>query len=172
MEIRPERPGDEAAIHAVVAEAFPTAAEADLVRTLRVAGRLTLSVVAELPGEVARDGTIVGHVGFSPVTLAGSTAGIGLAPLAVSATHRRQGVGARLVRDGLARCERAGFGFVVVLGSPAYYARFGFAPASRWNLSDEYGGGDAFQALELRARAIPAGAGLVRYAPEFASFAD
>jgi putative acetyltransferase len=58
---------------------------------------------------------------------------------------------------------------VVVLGGPAYYRRFGFTAAAGWGLADEYGGGDAFQVLEIRAGAIPRGAGLVRYAPEFAA---
>ena len=62
-----------------------------------------------------------------------------------------------------------GFGWVVVLGEPEYYSRFGFRPASAFGLSDEYGGGPAFQAVELVAGALPVGAGLVRYAPEFAS---
>ena len=34
----------------------------------------------------------------------------------------------------------------------------------------EYADGDAFQALELQPGAIPAGGGLVQYAPEFAEF--
>jgi len=42
--------------------------------------------------------------------------------------------------------------------------------AGRWGLLDEYGGGEAFQALELRPGSIPLGAGLVRYAPEFEEF--
>lgn len=79
------------------------------------------------------------------------------------------GVGAALVRAGLDSCATAGFGWIVVLGDPAYYARFGFRPAAEAGLRDEYGGGPAFQVLELRAGALPAGAGLARYAPEFAS---
>jgi putative acetyltransferase len=63
----------------------------------------------------------------------------------------------------------ANFGWVVVLGEPAYYARFGFRPASEFGLSDEYRGGSAFQAMELIDGALPAGAGLVRYAHEFAT---
>ena len=157
--IRPETPGDTAAIHALVAACFPTEAEARLIDALRAAGRLTLSLVA------VEDGQIAGHVGFSPMT--GLDGGLGLAPLAVRADQRRRGIGAALVREGLAACARIGARFVVVLGDPAYYSRFGFAPAGRWGLSGEYGGGDAFQALELVPGAI--GPGLVRYAPEFAA---
>lgn len=95
--------------------------------------------------------------------------GAGLGPIAVAESHRRRGIAAELVRAGLEACREAGFGWVVVLGEPAYYARFGFRPAVEFGLSDEYGGGAAFQILELVTGAAPVGAGLVQYAPEFAS---
>lgn len=160
--VRPERPGDVAAIHAVHAASFPTDAEARLVSLLRAAGRLSVSLVAEV------DGVVVGHVAFSPTSAANGAAGIGLAPIAVLPASRKKGIAARLIESGLAACRSAGFGWAVVLGDPAYYSRFGFRPASSFGLSDEYGGGAAFQALELVAGKLPSGAGLVRYAPEFA----
>jgi putative acetyltransferase len=159
--VRPERIGDQDAIRVVHTASFPTAAEARLVDALRTAGRLDISLVAETAGEV------VGHVAFSPVTLPGTVGGGGLAPVAVLPAFRRRGIAAALVREGLAACASR-YAFVVVLGDPRYYGRFGFLPASRWRLRDEYGGGDAFQALELRPGAIPAGGGVVRYCPEFA----
>ena len=70
---------------------------------------------------------------------------------------------------GLVVCREAGFPWAVVLGDPAYYGRFGFRPASEFGLSDEYQGGAAFQAVELMNGGLPFGAGLVRYAAEFAS---
>ncbi|MBX9627794.1 MAG: N-acetyltransferase [Gemmataceae bacterium] len=163
--IRPERPGDAAAVYAVHAAGFPTQAEARLVDQLRAAGRLSVSLVAEVGDEV------VGHVGFSPVTAGTAAPGVGMAPAAVSAEYRRRGIAADLIRVGLEACRAAGFGWAVVLGEPGYYARFGFRPAADFGLSDEYGGGPAFQVLELTPGALPAGAGLVRYAPEFAAFA-
>ncbi len=56
---------------------------------------------------------------------------------------------------------------VVVLGHESYYPRFGFAPASRWNLTGEYGDSDAFQFLPLTAAADALRGGHIRYAPEF-----
>ena len=162
--IRPERPSDAAAISQVHAASFPSADEARLVELLREAGRLQASLVAE------DSGSIVGHIAFSPVTTASGSTGAGLAPVAVVESHRRRGIAADLVREGLQACREAGWGWVVVLGEPAYYSRFGFLPAADFGLSDEYGGGPAFQALELIAGSLPAGAGLVRYAPEFAAF--
>jgi putative acetyltransferase len=147
----------------VHAASFPTPAEARLVDLLRAAGRLRVSLVAEI-GNV-----IVGHIAFSPVAAASTAAGAGLAPIAVIEAHRRRGVAAELVRKGLDACRQAGVGWVVVLGDPAYYARFGFRAASDFGLRDDYGGGDAFQAVELIRGALPVGAGLVRYAEEFAT---
>lgn len=162
--VRVETSSDHEAIRRVLQSCFPTEAESRLVVLLRDAGRLAVSLVAEL------DGAIVGHVSFSPVTVQRPTAslGIGLAPLAVLADHRRQGIGAELVRVGLEACRAAGFGWCVVLGEPLYYARFGFRSAAEFGLSDEYGGGSAFQAMEFCEGALPRGAGLVCYAMEFA----
>jgi putative acetyltransferase len=134
-----------------------------LVDLLRAAGRLRVSLVAEI-GNV-----IVGHIAFSPVAAASTAAGAGLAPIAVIEAHRRRGVAAELVRKGLDACRQAGVGWVVVLGDPAYYARFGFRAASDFGLRDDYGGGDAFQAVELIRGGLPVGAGLVRYSEEFAA---
>lgn len=164
--LRPETSADHSAIHALLVECFPTDAEARLVDELRAAQRLWVSYVAEV------DGQIVGHVAFSPVSTASGAIGIGLAPLAVQQTHRRRGVAADLVTAGLAACRALNCRWSVVLGDPAYYARFGYQPASQFGLSDEYGGGEAFQVLELHPQGIPRNAGLVRYAPEFAVFSE
>ena len=162
--IRPEAPPDLAAIHAVHLAAFPTDAEARLVDTLRDAGRLTISLVA-----VVEEG-VVGHVAFSPVTVDTIVGGLGLAPIGVLPAFQQRGVGSRLIADGLAHARSLRVPFVVLLGAPAYYARFGFGPASAVGLRDEYGGGPAFQGIELMEGAIPRDGGLVRYAPEFALF--
>jgi putative acetyltransferase len=163
--IRLERPGDVAAIGDILVASFPTDAEQRLVGLLRAAGHLTVSLVAEVDGEV------VGHVAFSPVTTSNGIVGVGLAPLAAVMAYRRLGIGGRLVADGLRECEDLGWGWAVVLGDPGYYSRFGFRPAAGFGLDDEYEGGDAFQAIELRAGSLPLDAGRVVYGPEFALFA-
>jgi putative acetyltransferase len=160
---RAERADDVGAVRAVECASFPTSAEADLVDLLRDAGHLTVSLVAEL------DGDIVGHVAFSPVSVGSGRVGVGLAPVAVCGSHRRRGVGAQLIEAGLVACEALGFGWAVVLGDPAYYSRFGFRPASALGLFGEFGGGDAFQVIELTAGTLPWGGGLVSYSGEFGS---
>jgi putative acetyltransferase len=161
--VRKEYPADIGAIHGLVAAAFPSPSEAELVDALRAAGRLSISLVA------VEDGAFVGHVAFSPITVDDATLGLGLGPLAVRADRRRRGIGERLVRDGLALCRNAAVGLVVVLGDPRYYARFGFEAARRHELRSEYDdAGDAFQAVELVHGTIRPGGGLVRYCSEFA----
>jgi putative acetyltransferase len=160
--IRPETPGDFNAVHALHAAAFPTDAEARLVDLLRARGRAQVSLVAE------QDGRVAGHVLFSPITVDDTpTKGVGLAPVAVLPQCQRQGLGSRLITEGLAVCRATGFVFVVVLGEPGYYRRFGFSPAAEKGLGNTYGADDAFMVLELTPGGLPVGGGLVRYAPEF-----
>jgi putative acetyltransferase len=73
-----------------------------------------------------------------------------------------------LVEQGLRRCREEGRRFVVVLGHPDYYPRFGFVPASRFNIKSEYNVADeVFMAMELQKGALHNQAGIVRYQPEF-----
>jgi putative acetyltransferase len=163
-----ERLADAAAVRTVHLATFPTPLEADLVDALRTNGHAVVSLVAFVGEE------IVGHVLFSPVTVEqdgkASARGLGLAPLAVLPAHQRQGIGAALVRAGLELCRNKSAPFVVVLGEPAYYGRFGFVRASDFGLSNEYGAGEEFMVLAVADGALPAASGLVRYADEFRAF--
>jgi putative acetyltransferase len=95
--------------------------------------------------------------------------GLGLAPLAVMPDHEKHGVGRRLIQNGLAECRRWGAGFVVVIGDPPYYTRFGFEPAAKYGLRSEYEAGDSFLVFRLDAGALPPAGTLVKYAPEFSA---
>lgn len=164
MLIRNERAGDEDAIRRVHLEAFGGDLEARLVDLLRQRGKAVTSLVADQHGHV------VGHVLFSSVTI-DNTPGcraLGLAPVAVLPAAQRAGIGSRLVREGLIRCRGAGYDLVVLVGDPAYYARFGFEPAKPYGLDNEYGANEEFMVLELRTGSLAGISGLVRYAPEFA----
>ncbi|MGH8635359.1 MAG: GNAT family N-acetyltransferase [Burkholderiales bacterium] len=161
--IRPERDEDAAAVRRVHEIAFPTAAEANLVDRLRAGGKSVIALVAE-------DGdSVVGHILFSPVALeplAGAV-GLGLAPVAVLPDHEKHGVGRRLIQNGLAECRAWGAGFVVVIGDPPYYGRFGFEPAEKYGLRNEFGAGEGFMVFELVSGGLPPSGTLVKYAPEF-----
>lgn len=165
VDLRPEAPGDEAAIHDLNENAFGQAGEADLVDRLRRNGKTLISLVAE------SEDRVVGHILFTEVTLetsSGSEPLAGLAPMAVLPELQKTGIGSRLVRVGLQACRRAGHKAVVVLGHPEYYPRFGFVPASRFGIRSEYDVPDeVFMAMELNEGALAGGGGLARYQPEF-----
>ena len=164
IEIRGERPADAASIREVHCAAFPTDAEARLVERLRNRRKAIISLVAEVESDV------VGHILFSPVTVPerpDGCGGLGLAPVAVLPDYQRRGVGMALIRAGLASCRAQGHGFVVLLGHPEYYPRFGFERASTHGISNEYGADEAFMVLALKEGALPPRGSLVRYAPEF-----
>jgi len=166
--IRPERADDAAAIHATHCAAFPTDAEAKLVDLLRENGHASVSFIAE------EDDQIVGHVLFSPVAIDSDAGagGLGLAPVAVVPARQRRGLGTRLIETALTVCRREGVPFVVVLGDPVFYHRFGFGRARDLSLRNEYGVDDEFMVLTLSDNAIPTSGGLVTYGPEFAPFAE
>lgn len=163
--IRDEGPGDFDVVRRINTEAFQGPDEAALVDRLRTAGVLTVSLVAEVNGEV------VGHLAMSPVAIdRGMTLenAYGLAPMAVLAKHQKRGVGSALVREGLHRLERKHASGVVVVGHASYYPRFGFVRASTFGLKWDHACPDeAFMALELRPGALGRTQGLVRYRPEF-----
>ena len=108
VQIRTERPADDAAIHALTRVAFEpmpfsSGTEAPIVRALRSSGDLTLSLVAE------DDGVIVGHIAFSPVTIDGVHGGwFGLGPISVRADRQRQGIGKALIARGLELLRQRG----------------------------------------------------------------
>jgi putative acetyltransferase len=164
MHVRVERPADADAIRELNRLAFDGPTEARIVDALRGVASPLVSLVAE------EHGAIVGHILFSPVTLASAShlSLMGLAPMAVLPAHQRAGIGSALVHAGLEACRELGTIGVVVLGHAAYYPRFGFVPGSRFGLSCEYDvPDDVFMAVELKDGALAGHAGIVRYHREF-----
>lgn len=139
MLLRLETDADIPAIFTVTQDAFRDQphsehTEGPIIDALRQAGALALSLVAEDAGQV------VGHVAFSPVSIAGP-AGVtvgwyGLGPIAVAPARQGHGIGSMLVMEGLARLQARGAAGCVVLGQPHYYGRFGFHPDAGLVLPD------------------------------------
>jgi putative acetyltransferase len=148
--IRPETSADHDAIDHVTMQAFashPHSSQTEhfIIRALRRAGVLSLSLVAIV------DDTVVGHVAFSPVTISdGSRDWYILGPVSVLPAMQKKGIGRQLIETGLAQLRHTNAAGCVVLGDPAYYAHFGFAPDANLILAGvpvEY-----FQALPLGPR--------------------
>jgi putative acetyltransferase len=198
MVIRPETSSDQPAIFDVIARAFGREAEARLVDALRTSTAFIpeLSLVACLaeargrggraeagPGaseKMLADGPsaredmladVVGHILFTRMAIKGSDAShdaLALAPLAVLPAHQRSGIGAALVRYGLAASAGLGHHIVIVLGHPEYYPKFGFVPASRFGIRPPFDvRPEAFMALELQPGALLHVQGEAEYAAPF-----
>ncbi len=163
--IRRETADDTTGIRAVNEQAFGQPGEAELVDKLRLRSSLTISLVA------IQEDQVIGHVAFSPVTFSPGYAALkaaGLAPVAVLPAQQRRGIGSQLVRAGLAECRRAGYEVVVVVGYPAFYHRFGFAPAHLFNIRCEFPvPEDVFMLVELKQGALTGRDSVARYQPEF-----
>ena len=142
FEVRHERPHDFDAVRRVNELAFGRAGEADLVERLR-GGARGVSMVAQ-----QRDaGEVVGHALFTVATIRlpeREIVGAALGPVAVLPKFQRNGIGAALIRAGIDEIEQRGDPFVIVLGHPQYYPRFGFEPAGsrhgvrcKWDVPDD-----------------------------------
>jgi putative acetyltransferase len=164
--IREERPEDEEAIRAVNEKAFGQPAEAIIVDKLRKNCPGFLSLVA-LEGD-----EVVGHILFSPAKIEGSTKtidGMGLAPMAVLPERQRQGIGTLLVNRGIEMLRSRSCPFIIVLGHPEYYPRFGFERACVHGIRSQWEGvpDEAFMILVLEQEAMKGASGVTRYRDEF-----
>ena len=163
--IREERPGDFDEVHTIHAAAFGRELEAKLADDLRPIADPLVSLVAEL------DGRIVGHIIGTPVTVDGyapPVPAMAFGPLGVVPEHQRDGIGGALMRAAIEACRALGVPFVVLLGHPEYYPRFGFRPAFDYGLT--FAGQQphpAAMALELKSGAMTGLCGEIHYLPPF-----
>jgi len=168
-DVRVATPADLDAIVALHRAAFGRDAEGTLVRRLVAAGRDAVSLVA-----VDEHDAVLGHVLFTVVTIEEGDDGkaLGLAPVAVHPDYQRQGIGHALIEEGIGACFVQEARAVFVLGSPAYYTKFGFGKAASHGLQDTSDAGNAFQVLALTIEGLAGYKGCVKYAPEFATKDD
>ena len=149
MTIRAAEPADHAAIHTLVAAAFGQPDEAHLVDALRADGDALLELVA------IEDGTIVGHILFSPLTTDTGRRLAALAPVSVQPGRQKDGLGTALMEEGHRRLATAGIEAVIVLGHPAYYPRVGYSADLAKTVAAPFRG-PSFMALELVEGALAA----------------
>lgn len=163
IDIRKEQPDDIPAIRHINRAAFQQDLEGSIVDALRANGAALLSLVATENGEV------VGHIFYSPASI-GTLTGAALGPMAVRPDWQKQGIGTRLVEAGNSRLADSGCPFVIVVGHPGYYPRFGFTPAGRQGITCEWEvPNEAFMILVLNERVMRGVSGLAKYRPEFSS---
>src|SRR5262249_30692328 len=125
---------------------------------------MLLSLVA-----IAND-RVVGHVAYSAAVLNGELDGAALGPMAVLPEYQRKSIGSRLIEHGNRRMRAGGLPYIIVVGHPAYYPRFGFTVASahgircEWDLAEE-----AVMLLTFDEKILKNASGVARYRPEFST---
>ncbi len=169
--IRPATGGDVAAIDALLRRSFPAADEANLVRQLCIDGDMVLTLVAD----DEESGALAGMVAFSRMAVAVNDvalAAVALAPVAVEAAYRQQGVAEALIAAGHQHLGDAGYLLSFVLGDPAYYGRFGYAADLARGFDSPYAG-DYLMALALQDGKLPCGVrGIASHAAAFAALGE
>lgn len=171
IEIRAETSADLADVGRVVAAAFASTAEADLVERIRA----SREYVADMALVALVGGRVVGHVMVSGATLVGDRGErpiVMLSPLAVDPASQRSGVGGALVRAVTAIAVERGEPLVVLEGDPAYYGRFGFVHSVPHGIHlplPDWASAEAAQVLLLPAHdpADPSLRGTVEYPSAF-----
>lgn len=121
-QISPETPADEPEVEALYDLCFGPG------RTGLSSYRLRDGVarVADLCLILRQDGVLKAAIRYWPVRIAGRAVLL-LGPIAVHPTAQGEGLGARLMRDSLARARAGGHARVLLVGDAPYYTRFGFA---------------------------------------------
>ena len=121
--VRGGRPGDHPQLAALYAAAFPTERLLPLVDAVLISDDCLASLVA------VEGASVVGHMLLTRCSVPPDAAQLALlGPLAVLPALQRRGIGTTLVKEALCQLAATAIARVFVLGDPAYYGRFGFAP--------------------------------------------
>ncbi|MEL6908932.1 MAG: N-acetyltransferase [Cyanobacteria bacterium J06643_13] len=137
VDIRETVEGDLEDILLVERSAFGGNEEADLVENL-LGDRSAKPILSLL---AVREDRPVGHILFTSAGIENQTNHISaaiLAPLAVVPDAQKQGIGGKLIKQGLELLSESGIDLVFVLGYPEYYSRHGFQPAGAFGLEASY----------------------------------
>jgi predicted N-acetyltransferase YhbS len=172
VQIRTVRKEDYSAISDLILTAFSKSSngyggEAELVEKIRLdpTYHKTLEVVADQSGQ------IIGHGLLSEVQVKNanqSKTGLCLAPLEVSPSFQKQGIGQAILAELEQRAKRAKYNFISILGWPDYYSRFGYKKASLFNIKAPFPAPvDAYMIKALVPKGLEGVTGTVNYLSAF-----
>lgn len=136
MEIRLEEEKDYLEVENMVRNSFwniyrPGAFEHYIVHNLRQ----DESFIRDLAYVIEKDGKIIGHINYSKGKIQYENCikdAVVLGPVAIDDEYQSQGLGTRLIEYTLELAEE--YHYIFVIGDENYYMRFGFEPASKYNI--------------------------------------
>lgn len=172
MIIKTVQPADFDSIDQFVTAAFTQTdhgydGEAELIRALRKdpAYQPYLEVVAHDHAQPVGMGLL------STITVsdgATNTIGLALAPLAVAPAFQGQGIGRKLIAKLEQRARISGSTFISITGWPDYYTKFGYQPASKFDIHAPFEvPDDAFLIKPLAPNGLDGIHGTVQYPAAF-----
>ncbi len=163
VEIREETASDYKAVRSVLLDAFESPDEADLVERIRASE----FYVPELSLVALHKEHLVGHILFSEIEISSQdkiSTTLALAPVSVIQKFQGKGIGAKLIMSGLERATQLKYDSVILLGHSDYYPRFGFEPASTWEIKPPFDvPPENFMGIELVPKGLYKKKGTVQY---------
>jgi predicted N-acetyltransferase YhbS len=114
---------------------------------------------------------VIGHILLSKIKIVdgdNTVDSLALAPVSVIPEYQKKGIGSQLIHTALKNAKNLGYHSVIVLGHKSYYPKFGFKPASLWNIQSPFEVPDeVFMALELTHHSLEKVQGVVHYSKAF-----
>lgn len=175
MEIKTVNRNDYQKIDALIRNAFTNTEngygnEAALVDAIRKSQQY----IRDLEIVAIEDDTIIGHGLLSEVAIVNqnySYTGLVLAPLEVAADHQGKGIGKKLMEELEMRAQYLDYPFISILGHADYYRKFGYVPASKFNVNAPFDVPDeVFMLKPLYDGGLTNISGVIKYSKAFESF--
>jgi predicted N-acetyltransferase YhbS len=172
MEIRTVTPNDYAPLDALIREIFTQTehgygGEAEIVTKIRESS----DYLPELELVALDHDKLVGHGLLSVVSIVNHDQvfdGLVLAPLSVVGPKQGTGIGSKLLMELENRAQQRGYKYISILGHADYYPRFGYLPASRFNVAAPFDVPDEFFMIKpLYDGALAGVSGIVKYSQAF-----
>jgi len=173
MDIKTATPVDYKQIEQVIREAFTSSEhgygnEAELVEKIRD----STSFVAELEVVALENQRVVGYGLLSEVVVIDDAkkvyVGLVLAPLAVALNAQNKGIGGAILIELEHRAQALNYQFISILGHPNYYSKFGYTPASEFEITAPFDvPNEAFMIKALTKGALDTISGIVNYSEAF-----
>ncbi|WP_210618357.1 GNAT family N-acetyltransferase [Mammaliicoccus lentus] len=173
MEIRTIQKRDYAKVSDLIINSFTNTengynGESELVDKIRY----TEEYIPELEIVAIKDNNILGHALLSEVYLESCKevhVGLVLAPIEVDLKYQRLGIGKRLMEEMENRAIKFDYGFISIMGWPTYYSKFGYKPASKYNIFPPFKGipDEAFMIKPIKNKFLNDKSGAIKYSTAF-----